>query len=179
MTDFPPDHITGPRLLLRPPALEDADAIYDRIASDPEVTRFLLWSPHPDVAETRRVIINQLLKNNHERSWVITLRNSGDVVGLISCRRQVPHSVEVGYCLSRQWWDKGVMSEALNALVAELANDPRVFRIWATCHVDNARSARLLQRAGFALEGRLVRHAVYPTMGVEPHDSLLYARILR
>ncbi|MFZ1176373.1 MAG: GNAT family protein, partial [Mycobacterium sp.] len=57
--------------------------------------------------------------------------------------------------------------------------DPDVYRVWATCHVDNARSARLLQRSGFALEGRLTRHAVYPTMGPEPHDSLLYAKTLR
>jgi RimJ/RimL family protein N-acetyltransferase len=37
----------------------------------------------------------------------------------------------------------------------------------------------VLQRAGFELEGRLARHAVYPTMGPEPQDSLLYAKVLR
>ncbi|MDT5169648.1 MAG: [ribosomal protein S5]-alanine N-acetyltransferase, partial [Mycobacterium sp.] len=38
---------------------------------------------------------------------------------------------------------------------------------------------RLLQRAGFLLEGRLIRHAVYPNLGPEPRDSLLYAKALR
>ncbi|OOK64953.1 acetyltransferase domain protein [Mycobacterium kansasii] len=73
----------------------------------------------------------------------------------------------------------GLMSEALGVLLAELAADPRVYRVWATCHVDNTRSARLLQRAGFVFEGRLRRHSVYPNLGPEPHDSLLYAKILR
>jgi RimJ/RimL family protein N-acetyltransferase len=54
-----------------------------------------------------------------------------------------------------------------------------VYRVWATCHVDNERSARLLLRAGFLLEGRLTRHAVYPNLGPEPRDSLLYAKALR
>jgi RimJ/RimL family protein N-acetyltransferase len=179
MTKQPPDHIGGPRLLLRPPVAEDADAIFERIAGDPEVTRYLLWTAHPDVGETRRVLVDQVIKGGRERTWVVALRGSGDVVGLISCRSQVRHSVEIGYCLGRQWWDMGFMSEALNLLLAELAADPAVYRVWATCHVDNSRSARLLQRARFSLEGRLTRHAIYPTMGPEPRDSLLYARILR
>ena len=42
------------------------------------------------------------------------------------------------------------------------------------------RSARtLLERQGFVLEGRLARHAVHPSIGPEPRDSLLYAKALR
>jgi len=176
---YPPDRITGQRLLLRPPVLDDAGALFQRVARDPEVTRYLLWSPHPDVATTRRVITDKLNAGGIERTWVIERRNSGDVVGLASCRRPVPHSVEIGYCLGRRWWGKGLMAEVLEMLLATLDADREVYRVWATCSVDNERSARLLERAGFVLEGRLARHAVYPTMGPEPQDSLLYARILR
>ncbi len=174
----PPTHLDGPRLLLRPPVASDADQIFESVSGDPEVTRFLLWTAHPDAVETRRVLIEQLMSTKKERNWVIALR-TGDIVGLISCRRPVGHSVEIGYCLGRQWWNRGYMSEAIKLVLTELAADPSVYRVWATCHVDNSRSSRLLQRAGFALEGRLRRHAVYPTMGPDPHDSLLYARILR
>jgi RimJ/RimL family protein N-acetyltransferase len=45
--------------------------------------------------------------------------------------------------------------------------------------VDNERSVRLLERADFTLEGRLARHAIYPNLGTEPRDSLLYAKALR
>ena len=179
MVDHPPDRIDGVRLLLRPPVLDDAGALFQRVARDPEVTRYLLWTPHPDVAATRRVITEKLNVRNDERTWVIALRHSGDIIGLTSCRRTVPHSVEIGYCLGRRWWGKGYMPEVLGLLTAALEADRDVYRVWATCHADNARSTRLLERAGFVLEGRLARHAVYPTMGPEPQDGLLYAKVLR
>jgi [ribosomal protein S5]-alanine N-acetyltransferase len=177
--DYPPDHIVGARLLLRPPHLDDAGAIYQRIARDPEVTKYLLWAPHPDVAATRRVITEKLNVTDDERTWAITLRSNGDVIGLTSCRRPKRHSVEVGYCIGQRWWGKGLMSDALAMLMAALETDGHVYRVWATCHVDNQRSTQLLERAGFVLEGRLARHAVYPTTGPEPRDSLLYAKVLR
>jgi ribosomal-protein-alanine N-acetyltransferase len=179
VVDYPPDRIIGPRLLLRRPTLNDAGALFQRVAHDRAVTKYLLWSPHPDVATTRRVIAEKLNTSDQERTWAIELRNSGDVIGLTSCRRSAPESVEIGYCLGRKWWGRGLMSEVLDMLLTSLEADRAVFRIWATCSVDNLRSARLLERAGFLLEGRLARHAVYPTMGPEPRDSLLYARTLR
>ncbi|WP_374021796.1 GNAT family N-acetyltransferase [Mycobacterium sp. HNNTM2301] len=179
MVDYPPDRITGPRLVLRRPVLDDAGALFQRVARDPEVTKYLMWAPHPDVAATRRVITEKLNSTPDERTWAIELRHSGEVVGLTSCRRPVPHSVEIGYCLGRRWWGKGLMGEVLDMLLTALDSDRAVYRVWATCNVDNERSARLLERAGFVLEGRLARHVVYPNLGPEPQDSLLYARILR
>ena len=179
MVDYPPDRIAGPRLVLRPPMPDDAGALFQRVARDPEVTRYLQWTPHADVAATRRVITEKLNVSDDEKTWAIALRHSDDVVGLTSCRRSVPHSVEIGYCLGRRWWGKGYMPEVLDLLLAALESDPGVYRVWATCHVDNGRSVRVLQRAGFELEGRLARHAVYPTIGPEPQDSLLYAKALR
>jgi [ribosomal protein S5]-alanine N-acetyltransferase len=179
MVDYPPDRVTGQRLVLRPPMLDDAGALFQRIARDPEVTKYLLWAPHPDVAATRRVITEKLNVGDEERTWAIALKHSGDLIGLTSCRRPVPHSVEIGYCMGRRWWGKGYMSEVLDLLLTALQADRGVYRVWASCSVENERSARLLERAGFVLEGRLGRYAVFPTMGPEPQDSLLYAKIMR
>jgi RimJ/RimL family protein N-acetyltransferase len=179
MVDYPPDRITGPRILLRPPVLDDAGALFQRVARDPEVTKYLLWAPHRDVAATRRVIAEKMNVGDDERTWAVELKHSGEVIGLASCRRPVPHSVEIGYCLGRRWWGKRFMSEVLGVLLDALLADRNVYRVWATCSPDNERSARLLESAGFGLEGRLARHAVYPTMGPEPRDSLLYAKVLR
>ena len=164
---------------MRPPVLDDAGALFQRVARDPEVTKYLLWAPHRDVAATRRVIAEKMNVSDDERTWAIELKHSGEVIGLTSCRRPVPHSVEIGYCLGRRWWGKGFMSEVLGVLLDALEADRQVYRVWATCSPDNERSARLLASAGFVVEGRLARHAVYPTMGPEPQDSLLYAKVLR
>jgi RimJ/RimL family protein N-acetyltransferase len=45
--------LAGPRVLLRMPRVEDAEAMFTDPTSDPELTRYLSWTPHPNVAETR------------------------------------------------------------------------------------------------------------------------------
>jgi ribosomal-protein-alanine N-acetyltransferase len=179
MADYLPERITGPRLLLRLPVIDDAGALFQRSARDPQLTKYLLWTPHPDVAATRGVITERLNADDFARTWVIVLPHSDEIIGMISARLSVRHSVDIGYCVARRWWGKGLMSEALTMLLDTLDADRDVYRVWATCHVDNERSVGLLGRAGFLLEGRLIRHAVYPNLGPEPRDSLLYAKALR
>jgi RimJ/RimL family protein N-acetyltransferase len=84
MADYPPDRIAGARLLLRLPVPDDAGALFQRVARDPEVARYLLWSPHADVAATRRVITEKLNAGDDERTWAIALRHSDEVIGLTS-----------------------------------------------------------------------------------------------
>jgi ribosomal-protein-alanine N-acetyltransferase len=175
----PDDEVLGgPRILLRRPRLEDADALFARVASDPVVTKYLSWTPHTEVDETRRVI-SDLFNVGDDHTWVITIRDNGDVIGEFGYRRPGPRAVELGYCLARRWWGQGLMSEAVRVVLGLLARDPALYRVSATCHVDNTRSARLLQRAGLSLEGRLARYAVFPNLSPEPQDCLLFAKALR
>lgn len=179
MAEFTPERIEGPRLLLRLPVIEDAGPLFQRVARDPQVTKYLLWTPHPNVTATQRVITERMNVDPHLRTWVIVLQHSDEIVGMLSCAGPVEYVAEIGYCVGRRWWGKGLMSEALSMLIATLSADPDVYRVWATCHVDNERSVRLLERAGFTLEGRMARHGIYPNVGSEPLDSLLFGKALR
>jgi RimJ/RimL family protein N-acetyltransferase len=179
MAEFTPDRIEGSRLLLRLPVVDDAGPLFQRVARDPQVTKYLLWTPHVDVAATERVITERMNVDPHLRTWVMVLQHSDEIVGMLSCARPQVHSAEIGYCVGKRWWGKGLMSEALSMLMTTLHADPDVYRVWATCHVDNERSVRLLERAGLACEGRLTRHGLYPNLAPEPLDSLLYAKALR
>jgi ribosomal-protein-alanine N-acetyltransferase len=170
--------LTGTRVRLRAPRLDDAEAIFDAVASDPEVTRYLSWKPHPDVDETRRVI-TEFFNVGDERTYLIELRETGQVIGLCGFRRPQPHSAELGYCLARPWWGRRIMSEVLPLLIDVLQRDQSVYRMWAVCHVNNVPSARLLQRCGLSLEGRLTRHGIFPNISLEPEDVLLFAKALR
>lgn len=172
------DVLIGQRVTLRAPRLDDADALFERVASDPAVTRYLSWTPHPDVDETRRVI-TALFNVGVERTWLIELRNGVGPVGLCGWRRPQRHAVEIGYCLGRQWWGQKIMSEALQLVIDEAQTDPAVYRVWAVCHVDNTASARLLERSGLAFEGRLVRYGMFPNISAEPQDVMMFAKALR
>jgi RimJ/RimL family protein N-acetyltransferase len=174
MPDVPT--LTGRRVRLRAPNAGDADALFDRVASDPEVTRYLSWQPHPDVAETRRVITT-LFNIGTEESWLIEV--DGEVIGVCGRRRPQPHEVEMGYCLGRRWWRQGLMSEVVSLLIDDTERDPGVYRISAYCHVDNAGSAGVLRHCGLTLEGRLARYSVFPNLSDEPQDVLMFGKAVR
>lgn len=170
--------LTGPRITLRAPTLGDADLLYERIASDPEVTRYLSWRPHPNIDETRRVI-TEFFNIGGETTWLMELRDGSGAVGLCGWRRPRPDTVELGYCLGRRWWRQGLMSEAVQLLLEKAQRDPTVHRVTAHCHVDNAGSAAVLERSGLAFEGRMAGYAILPNISEEPQDCLLFGKAIR
>jgi [ribosomal protein S5]-alanine N-acetyltransferase len=174
MTDV--EVLTGTRVRLRRPVVADAEALFADVTSDPEATRYLSWTPHPNVAETRRVITD-FFNVGDDATWLIDL--AGKPIGLCGCRRPAPHARALGYVLGRRWWRQGLMSEAVTTLLGAVQREPGVYRVSAHCHVDNVGSAALLRHCGLDFEGRLVRFAVFPNLGPEPQDCLQFAKAVR
>ena len=170
--------LTGPRVTLRAPTIDDAEPLFERVVSDPEVSRYMSWRTHTDVRETRRVIA-EIFNVGGETTWIIELRNGDGPIGVCGWRRPQPHIIDFGYFLGRPWWGQGLMSEVVQLLLDKAQRDPTVYRMTAHCHVDNAGSAAVLQRSGLTLEGRLARYAVLPNLSTEPQDCLLFGKALR
>ena len=170
--------LNGARVTLRAPTLDDAEILFERVTSDPEVPRYMSWRPHPDVDETRRVI-TEILNVGGETTWLIELRDGAGPIGLCGWRRPQPHIIDFGYCLGRRWWHQGLMSEVVRLLLDKARRDPTVYRVTAHCHVDNTASARLLESSGLAFEGRLARYAVLPNISEEPQDCLLFGKAIK
>jgi ribosomal-protein-alanine N-acetyltransferase len=63
----PPRTLETERLRLRPPALDDAQAIFGEYAQDPQVTRYLTWRPH-DSVETTRTFLRRCVQSWERRS---------------------------------------------------------------------------------------------------------------
>ena len=74
------------RLRLRRVTVDDAQAMFDNWASDPEVTRYLTWKPHRGVEETREIL--QAWAGRYEKQdfylWGIALRETDTLFGTIS-----------------------------------------------------------------------------------------------
>lgn len=170
--------LTTERLLLRPPRVEDAVAIFERYASDPEVTRYLSWKTHASVNETT-AFLNQLLHppaDNHDRHWAICLDGDPLPCGMTTVFGS-GQLVALGYVLQRSLWGRGVMPKALRAVAAEVWRDERTWRLQALAHVDNIGSRRVMEKCGLRLEGVLRRRFVMPQIGSEPQDCALYAQV--
>ena len=84
------------------------------------------------------------------------------------------HSAELGYWLGEAFWGHGIMSEAVAGFVGWAFGHFELARIHASVYAHNLASARVLTKAGFALEGRL-RACYFKEGGFI--DGLLYAKV--
>lgn len=176
----PPEAFHTDRLLLRRPVAHDAAEIFRRWTQDPEVTRYLVWRPHTSLAESQ-AHVSRCQASWDEGSafvWFIEDRTSGELVGSIASRLN-QRGVNLGYLLARDAWGKGLMVEALAPVVEFWLAEPTVFRVWATCDVENHGSRRVLEKAGFELEGTLRRWEHHPNLSPDPRDALCFSKVRR
>ncbi|MBE5810789.1 MAG: GNAT family N-acetyltransferase [Clostridiales bacterium] len=150
--------IDTPRLILRKMRMSDAPDVY-RYAKDPEVARHVLWEAHQSVWETRAYIRYLLwqYRSGLPGSWAIELKETGRVVGTIGYMSYNADNatVEVGYSLAREQWGKGLMTEALTAVIAETFRALDMHRIEAMHFTDNPASGRVMEKCGMTHEGHL------------------------
>jgi ribosomal-protein-alanine N-acetyltransferase len=164
------------RVLLRPPTLEDAEMVYRNWGTDAEVTKFVVWRPHASIEDTRAFLVSarEAWEKGTEFTWLICLKNNGEPIGAISLRKH-EFMAGIGYVLSRRHWGRGLTSEAARRVLAIAFSDPRIVCVRSYCDVENARSARVLEKLGMTLEGTLRSWLVHPTMGEKPRDCLSYS----
>ncbi|MDD3172430.1 MAG: GNAT family N-acetyltransferase [Herbinix sp.] len=140
------------RLVLRRFKLEDAEDMFYNWASDPEVCKFLLWGPHNEVEVTRKRIKNWIsnYEMNNSYVWAIELKGRNMVVGSISVEITNDSSMtcEVGYCIGKLYWSRGIMTEALRAILHYLFYEIGYQRILAKHDILNVASGRVMQKAG-------------------------------
>ncbi len=179
---MPQDHsnvwLETPRLVLRELAAGDAPAVQEW-AEDPEVYRFMEWGPNTleHTREFLRTVMTtrfELPRRTFELGFV--QKTTGKLAGAGGLRIRSPeHRIaDIGYVLRRDAWGQGLGTEAARALVELGLFTLGMHRIWATCHVDNARSAHVLEKVGMQREGRL-RGSVLK--GGAWRDSYLYALV--
>ena len=164
------------RLAARPAARVDAQVLFDEYATDAEVARYMTWRPHRTVEETTDFLrrCEGVWLEGSAFPWTLWLKETGEFAGLIEVRVRAP-AVDVGYALVRRRWRQGLMSEAVDAVIRWAFSQPEIFRVWATCDMENIASARLLEHAGMQREGVLRRWIVHPNVSETPRDCFCYA----
>ena len=144
------------RLLLREMTMEDASEFYF-FRSNPDVLRYIDREPmtHPSEATAfMERIINQV-KNNETIIWVIELKSQpGKMAGTITYwRLEKEHlRAELGYMLHPDHWNKGLVSEAMQAVINYGFTVMNLHSIEANINPANGSSRKVLQKAGFVKE---------------------------
>lgn len=101
---------------------------------------------------------------------------NGSAVGGIGVRVEEDifrHTAEIGYWLGEEFWGRGVMTEVVSAFADHCFKEFSLHRIFAKAFSNNPASARVLEKAGFAFEGRLRSNVIKEGKIL---DSLLYAK---
>ena len=146
------------RLILRKLTMRDASDMF-RYCQDKEVARHVLWEAHTSILETRAYIRYNLYqyRSGEPASWCIVLRETNRVVGTIGYMSYNADNstVEIGYSLAREQWGKGLMTEALLAVIGETFRTLKVHRIEAMHFTDNPASGRVMENCGMIHEGHM------------------------
>ena len=98
-------------------------------------------------------------------------------IGSISLTFESGGRALFGYVLAKKFWGHGFATEALTHLVNWSLAQPSLHRAWAYCDVENLASVRVMEKAGMQREGVLCRWHVCPTLGPEPRDCTVCARV--
>jgi ribosomal-protein-alanine N-acetyltransferase len=169
--------LTTKRLTLRAPTPADA-AVFHAIVSIPDVTRFSNWPDAPTKAQVERGLrwMSKLHASGKGCAWIIGYRSSGALVGAIRFNRfdKKWKCGELGYESHPDFWGKGLMTEAVRAVIGCGHDAFGLNRIEAWTLPGNAGSDRVLEKCGFRYEGTL-RQRAYFKGGY--HDFRMFGRI--
>jgi len=147
------------------------------IFGDPEVTRYSLFTPFPDLVSIRTLLasIDEGFATRTLFQWGIMRRDDGQVVGTCTLAAlDVQHRrADLGYFLARSAWGAGYVREALPLLLDYAFGTLALHRLVADIDPRNVRSGRVLESLGFRPEGYLREHYLMPDLD-EVQDTALY-----
>lgn len=151
------------RLMLREVSKEDANDMFTYL-SDKEVVKHMGLAPFQTVTDVCDEInwYNSIIEEGTGIRWGITLKGFGKIIGSCGFLNRVTkhHRAEVGFELSKDYWGKGIASEALEAVIKFGYHHYQLERIEALIEPANLPSQKLVEKQGFIREG-LLRHYEY------------------
>lgn len=143
-------------LHLRPLDMSDDEGMYE-ILSDVQSMKYWSNKPVNDIEEARQFLREDLESdaNGNSLCWAITFKGQDQLIGKCILFNFSPknYRAEIGFILNRKYWRRGLMRQALEALIDFAFNDLNLHRLEADTDTENAGSMALLESLGFKREG--------------------------
>ncbi len=132
--------------------------------------------PHPYTLENGRGYIDHTLSLQPETNFAICVDDKAvGGIGFVLHTDVERIGAEIGYWLGEPYWGRGIVSEALAAVTQYAIQTHGLYRVFAVPFAHNKGSIRVLEKAGFVLEGRMRKSAIKDG---EVLDQLLYAYVI-
>jgi [ribosomal protein S5]-alanine N-acetyltransferase len=167
--------LEGTRCIVRPWRNKDARALV-RYANNINVAKQLRDRfPHPYTVEAARTFLDHVVDVHPETNFAIEANGeAAGGIGFAPATDVERYSAEVGYWLGEPFWGRGIATEALSLITDYVFEHHNLLRMFALPFAGNTASVRVLEKAGYSLEGRLRQSSV--KFG-RPCDQLIYARV--
>lgn len=160
-------------ITLRPWHLNDLDHLVE-LANNKNIAMFMAdVFPHPYTTENGKTFIGFATSNANSKIFAIIV--DGKPVGSIGLHLQTDilrKNAEIGYWLGETYWGKGLIKNAIEQIVDYGFKNMDIVRIFARIYGTNIPSQRVIEKAGFKLEGRFEK-TIYKNN--EFLDELIYA----
>lgn len=155
------------RLILRPWRESDLVDLYE-YASVPGVGEMAGWCHHKSKEESQ-MILNSFIR--HKKTFALELKENGKVIGSLGLEELDPDPVgegkfgrEIGYVLSRDYWGRGLMPEAVRAVISYCFETLGYDYLTCGHFVRNDRSRRVVEKSGFQFYGESLYETRYDTV---------------
>lgn len=145
------------RLIIRKFSKNDINDMFNNWCSDSNVTKFLTWPTHKTLKDTEEIVGLWLKEysNLNFYNWCIELKELGQAIGgisVVSIDENV-EEVEIGYCIGKEYWNKGIVTEAFSSIIKFLFEEVDVKRIVAKHDTNNPASGAVMKKCGLQFEG--------------------------
>lgn len=148
------NNIDTTRLELRHITESDAQDIYE-YSQEPNVGPAAGWKPHDNIEETRSVM--EAIFLNQPELFGMVLKENGKLIGTVGLipdpKRANNKALMLGYAMSERYWCKGLMTEAVTAVIDRAFKELQIDIITCCCYDENHGSARVMEKCGFMYEG--------------------------
>jgi len=147
------------RLVLRRFQFSDHTDMF-QWASDPDVVKYLSYAPHKTINETKAVLKSWIKNYSTTTTYNWAIEFQGVVIGNIAVVTQDDEcfTCHLGWQIDKPYWNKGIMTEAANAVVNYLFDEVHYDRITSGCDTRNIGSSKVMQKIGMTLEGTFRRY---------------------
>lgn len=136
------------RLILRPLTVADASACFEW-ASDERVAKFMSYTKAQDISEEIEWL--KLAETDTvEYNWGFVLKENGELIGSgsIGPNKFMDGYWGIGYNIKYNYWNKGLTTEAMQAVINYVYNELGVKKICADHAIDNPASGKVMEKCG-------------------------------
>ena len=161
------------RLTLRRLSFDDLYDYYERLGSDGELSKYMLFEPHQDIGETLALIEEALVRYEEENFYRWGIENEDGLIGVAELLRfdEENDSCSFTCMLGRQWWGQGYAAEAVKEIFRFAAEALGVKKITADHMAPNAAAGAVMGKAGMTqvgiIPGKYEKHG-------QRHDAVVY-----